>query len=100
MFEDACACNWTDGGEPIDMYEGKLVKARKSHKCDECEDEIKKGQQYHRADFIVDGYWHHYKTCKQCHQMAIDFCCGAIPHGDLFLVLEQYMGFYPHQVPK
>ena len=100
MFEDACACDWSDDGEPVEVYEGKLVKARKVHKCDECVGEIKKGQQYHRASYVADGCWYHYKTCRSCYGMAVDFCCGRIPHGSLWEVLNMYLGFYPDQVPK
>jgi len=100
MFEESCACDWIDDGDPVECYEIKHVIARKVHKCSECGGEIKKGQKYHRAKYVADERWYQFKTCGSCYQMAMDFCCGSVPHGFLWETLEQYMGFYPNEIPK
>lgn len=41
-------------------------KARKVHQCDECRNEIEKGENYWRVAGIWEGEFSHYKICGGC----------------------------------
>lgn len=42
------------------------VKARKTHACCECDNQILKGQTYWNGAFTNDGVWVSYKICEAC----------------------------------
>ena len=51
----------------MEFYNEKLQKARKSHKCHICYDEIPKGEQYFRESGKYDGEFFDRCTCTDCY---------------------------------
>lgn len=53
--------------ERYEVYSEKWVsKARKDHKCDECNRTIKKGEEYRFTTGALDGYWNSNHVCHHC----------------------------------
>ena len=71
-----CDCSIEDGDGP-EFCHDKIVKARKEHRCCECDEPIKPGQKYEYTAGLWDGYFCVYKTCMTCVRIREDFCpCG------------------------
>ena len=49
------------------LYEEKLVKARKQHKCAECISPIVKGERYYYVKGLWEGRFDSFKFHKDCH---------------------------------
>jgi len=52
-----------------DVYELKPVKARKSHRCCECQKAIAPGQHYWKAKGLWEGEWSAFSTCPECQNL-------------------------------
>jgi hypothetical protein len=75
-------CN-TDYDHP-DIYNEKLLIARKDHKCSECSRVILKGEQYKKVDGLWQKRWETYKTCAHClvlQDWLIAQCGGFLHQG-------------------
>lgn len=55
-----------DGGEPYELSDVAVRKARKSHVCGECKREILPGEEYETYRGLYDGMWYGHKTCRHC----------------------------------
>lgn len=79
-FEDG-GCDVCLGDEPdgeyCEFYEAKIVTAKKSHKCIECDIEIKPGQRYEVVSGFFDGEFFRQKTCLLCAELREAFCCDG-----------------------
>ena len=53
----------------------KIVKARTSHKCDECNRTIEKGELYEKTTGKWEGEFYTYKTCSDCLSLRKIFFC-------------------------
>jgi len=96
-----CDCSVFDYDyDTMDFSETKIVKARKAHKCCECREEIKPGEQYEHAKGVYDGSWSSWKTCITCTRIRRDYC----PNGWLYEGLEETiyecLGFWYTEVPE
>lgn len=60
-------------GEMASVFEKTTRIARKEHRCDECRRTIRKGERYQYFSVLWEGGWDHYKTCKQCAEIARDY---------------------------
>lgn len=56
-------------GEMPAVYNCWTVKARKTHKCCECQAPILRTESYWKVTGLWDGKWAEYKTCKFCHTL-------------------------------
>ena len=54
------------------LYEEKIVKARKEHKCSECCEVIMIGDRYMLHVGLWDDHWSKYKTCPGCMEIIAD----------------------------
>jgi hypothetical protein len=54
-----------DEGMPA-VYNTQIRRARKPHKCRECDDRIEIGQSYEVATGLYEWGWGEYKTCLLC----------------------------------
>ena len=64
-------------------------KARKQHKCYECNGEIQPKEQYHR-EVCIDGEVVVYKVCAACYEIRLTYSCGHSFHiGTLWEDLEE-----------
>jgi len=83
MFNCFCA---TDYDPPI-VYDSKIVKAGKDHRCYECGAVIKKGDKHERVNALYDSPpWSKMRTCLICVAIRKDFTskgCGFV-HGSLW----------------
>lgn len=68
-----CSCDYDDGEHPA-VHTEQVVRARKTHVCCECGEEIKVGEQYERAKGLWDGSWGTYTTCIPCMRIRDDLC--------------------------
>jgi len=67
-----------------DVLEGKIIKARKPHKCCECNETIHPGQRYERYSMLFNGRWSHHNTCLICAEIGEAFCCDGRLFGHLW----------------
>lgn len=78
-----CFCDY----EQPDVYISKIVKAKKSHYCCECNVEILSKQKYEYVKILFEGKWRHFHTCLNCIELK-NFTINNIPrscisHGNL-----------------
>jgi hypothetical protein len=59
-------------GDLPSVYRYESVKARKSHKCCECQREIRPGDRYELCTGCWDGKWSAFKTCMPCAGLRSD----------------------------
>lgn len=79
-----CYCDY----ELPSAYDARVVKARKSHACEECGRVIEAGEQYERASGIWDGDPPQtFKTCRHCLELrqyiAAHVPCFCWAHGNM-----------------
>ena len=55
-----------DDNEKIQVLSHTKPRARKAHKCGECNRTIEPGETYERTAGVADGYFETYITCEQC----------------------------------
>jgi predicted MarR family transcription regulator len=51
--------------EPAHVYSAQWVRARKPHRCDECDRTIEVGERYERATALWDS-WSSWALCRDC----------------------------------
>lgn len=81
-----CNCS-VDGSDSPECYTSKMRKARKEHKCGECDRTIYKGEEYEYFSGIWDGQASNYKTCLGCMRLRDDLC----PDGFVFERLAEHI---------
>ena len=94
-----CYCD----GERASVYVAKKKKARKQHKCNECNRVISVGEIYERVFGVWDGSVDNYKTCQRCLNLrdyAYDnFPCICWSHGnmidDCIEIIKEYQSELP-----
>ena len=89
---NVCDCSYDDV-ENFDLQYVTKRKARKSHICCECKDEIKKGEQYEHVKTLQSHTWFEDKTCIPCTRVRNDFCSGGYYYGELRETLKECLGF-------
>lgn len=89
MEAEMCSCDFDDA-RPLSPCAVKIVKARKEHMCDECEETIKPGEQYESIRGKCEEGWIEHKTCIPCQRIRKNFCA---PLGCLKDELEAALGF-------
>ncbi len=86
-----------DGGESYSNYRTKFVRARKPHKCDECNRAIPKGEVYRYAEGVMEGGWNSHYICSHCEVPAnwlLTNCHGYV-HCGIQEDIEQHTEEYP-----
>src|SRR5271167_465512 len=71
-------------GEYCDVSEHKIVKARKPHKCLECDRTIAAGDDYERIKQLYDGGWSTWEVCLICSEISIAFSCAGRIIGNIW----------------
>lgn len=78
MTSGGCGvCIAGDHGDSPDFFDERIVRARKSHKCCECSDEIPVGVEYERVSGKWDGDVCSYRTCLACRDIRRNLCCDG-----------------------
>lgn len=87
---DVCIGGWD--GDPPEMYVDKMVRARKPHKCYECNRRIQPGEEYNRVVGKWDGEFGQYTFCSECHEIQTAFSCdNSRLFGCLWEEIEEYL---------
>jgi len=76
MSETMVCCPLDGGEDGPSCFRSGMRRARKSHYCGECREEIPTGVQYEYASGVWDGYPGSYKTCLSCVEIRTHFACG------------------------
>jgi hypothetical protein len=63
--------------DPADWKSIRTLRARKAHRCCECQGEIAPGQTYENYVLGSDGTISRYKTCAMCVEIRSAFCCDG-----------------------
>jgi hypothetical protein len=92
-----CAIDGADGSYAV--YNRRIVKARKAHKCDECHRDILPGQFYEKVSGLNSedgGHWDVWHTCDHC-RVACDWLtenCGGFLHAAVLEDIEEHVDEY------
>lgn len=65
-----------DDGEPAQLYQEKMVKARRQHRCYECGRPIQPGSVYERVSGRWEGEFSVYCFCIDCSSISRGLSCG------------------------
>lgn len=80
--------------DPWKLYSFKIVKARRAHKCFECDRTISPGERYHRASALdPDGdRWQSYKLCAHCDAASewLMVVCNGYLYGGIGEELQEH----------
>lgn len=94
-----CECYCEDFDRPS-VVSTTIRKARKPHKCCECDKEIHKGQRYQFISGLWDGEWDSYKTCLPCASIRNQYCPHGAIFGNLVVVVFECLEFDYREVPE
>lgn len=89
----SCACVPGYDCDGPDLERWKIRKARKPHRCVECNREIAPGERYEYASSCYDGSWSHYATCLDCVSVAGAFFCDGLLIGGMWLMLKDHIEY-------
>ena len=62
--------------DPCTICRVETRRARKEHRCSQCEGTIAAGEPYAIYHTLFEGAWHDYKQCIDCEHMISDICRG------------------------
>ena len=90
-MECAYAC-YCDDGDIADCVRTKMVRARREHKCCECDRVIERGEEHEHVRGLWEGYWESYRTCLGCMRLRDDLCRRGYCFGGLAQVVLDCLG--------
>jgi len=91
MFNE-CAIVDTYDESPAALYNSKMIKARKEHKCCECYSTIRPGECYENVRANWEGTWTTIKTCRTCVNVRKSLFRNGFIHEALIENLEECYG--------
>jgi hypothetical protein len=74
-----------------EFFTSKDVRARKPHKCYECDRTIEVGETYQRCSMKCDGELGSYCTCLTCAEIRHAFYCEYETIGDFWSQMRDYV---------
>jgi hypothetical protein len=85
-----------DSDGTCDFYDIRWPKARKEHRCEDCNRTIAKGDEYQRCAGKYDGEFFYTTTCKVCVEIRAAFTCTEYdqvgpPPGELWSDIQEQM---------
>lgn len=86
-----CDCSIDVDYSP-DFFVSNIVTARTTHKCCECQDEIRPREQYEKVTGKWEGELDTFHTCQPCKRIRDDYCCGGYEFGGLWEALHECLG--------
>jgi hypothetical protein len=86
-----CACIGGYEGDSPDVYNSKVVTARKPHQCYECNGIIQPRDAYERVSGKWDGEWATYEFCAACSEIGNKLSCDGRVFGLLWSDIRDYM---------
>lgn len=80
-----CECVYISAEDTTwpDVYDRRIVVARKAWMCIECTATIPPQSEYEHARGLWDGDWRTFRTCMRCLSIREAFFCGTYIHGCL-----------------
>lgn len=87
----SCSCVYVGDYDPADFSNTRIVKARKAHKCGECERAIDVGESYEVTVGTWDGMFQTFKTCSDCCSIRSAFFCDGWLFGGVIIELEDHI---------
>lgn len=88
-MEADCYCDF----DPPEFFSEKVVRARKTHHCDECLFRILPGEEYYSASGKWDGFVRTFRRCEHCHNISQwlrnNLPCFCDSFGGLYEVAEE-----------
>ena len=94
----ACFCDIDYDYDPRAFYHKTTPKARKAHRCYECNRQIEIGEKYELVRAKYFDHWDTYRTHLACAGIRRDFCCNV--HGSVDPTFEDLYGFNPWELPE
>lgn len=76
MSEGFCEVDFSDASddaEQVQFFDEKTVKARKVHKCSECDGPIAVGEAHRRVAYKFEGDFRTERQCAPCREAAGEF---------------------------
>jgi hypothetical protein len=86
-----CDCS-VDVDEMPEFFLTDIVKARKEHKCCECDAKISVGEKYERVKGKWSGEIFTFKTCLICKRIREDYCPTGWEYGGLQEAIWECLG--------
>lgn len=86
------SCIIADWGMEIEMHTSWTRRARKTHTCGECREQINVGDLYEVSEGRADGEWVTDKTCARCCNVRSDYFRSWV-YGSLVEDFEAEHGF-------
>lgn len=88
----SCACVYVgDDHDMCTLHRSKMVTARKTHKCYECNHTIWPGQKYEYVVAVWDGIFQTVKTCPDCLSIKAAMFCDGWVYGGMHEYLQEYL---------
>lgn len=87
-----CACSCSYDYETGECFSEKMVKARKSHACCECDATIEVGELHEVAKGKWGEEWESFRTCLPCLRLRDDICPDNHVFGELREVVMECWG--------
>lgn len=88
METSVCSCDDYDV-EPCKYFQARFIKARKEHRCNDCDATIKPGEMYEKITGYSDNEWFTHKQCRVCRQIQRDYGCYI---GELREQVQELLG--------
>jgi hypothetical protein len=94
-------CMWEYCEDSFAVYRSEFRKARKPHRCCECNRVIETGEEHHYAFGVCDGNSDTYRTCMHCRVACswLSHECGGFVHLGVLEDLEEHVREYRGQRP-
>ena len=91
---DMVCCPFSDSdGDRPSCFTKHEPKARKTHICCECGEEISVGDRYEKTSGVWDGRPDTFKTCLPCADVRDHFACNGFVYGEVWSQLRE--NFFP-----
>jgi len=95
-----CACDY----DPPEFYRKRSPKARKEHRCEECNRPIKPGDRYEYVTAKWEGYLSSFRTCQRCVDLRQwvknNVPCFCWTHGGLLEDAEEAVSEACYRAPE
>ena len=96
---DSCSCiSYAYDGPQAEVFNARVVTARKKHKCGECGREILPGEKYETASGKWDDSFETYKTCADCLSVRDAFFCEDYAYGGIWEILWEHLRYINYEV--
>ena len=90
------ACFSIDNGDYVTLLAETKRKARKQHRCNECQGAILPGQAYLDERYLFEGAVSTHKTCPCCLSVREHLFCNIITYNQLWSDLEDFLYDWLH----